>query len=596
MTFQIALLLIILVASVVFFSFEWFSADVVALATLLLLVLTGLLPADRAFAGFGSDAVMMILGLLIMTAALLRTGVVEIAGRKILRQTGNNPRTLLVTVMVSVAVLSAFISNTAATAFFLPIVVGIAARAHANPSKLLMPLAFASILTSSVTLVSTSTNIVVSNMMTGYGLAPMGLFELAPVGIPIAVVGLAYMLLIGHRMTPERKESTELTEEFGLRPYLTEILILKDSPLIGKTLAESGLGRDLDLTVLLMVRDEHHYLVPQSQLTLKAGDVLLVEGQREEILKIKDLAGIDIKADVKLSDPDLQDEDMRLVEAILLPRSPLIGRTLKTHRFRERYGLQVLAINRHHGTIRNKISDVRLRMGDVLLVQGHRSNIAALQDDNTFHILGAVEDKRPNLHRARTSIAIFVGALAAAALNLLPLAVAVLLGAVLMFVTRCITPEEAYREIEWKALVLIGSMLGVGAAMDQTGTAKFLAAQIAGLAGNMEPIWLLSAFFVLTVLLTQPMSNQAAAAVLLPVAIQTALQFQLNPRAFAMMVAVASSCSYLTPLEPSCLMVYGPGHYRFVDFLKVGSLLTVLIFLLSITLVPMVWPLRITQP
>jgi di/tricarboxylate transporter len=592
MDLQIILLLSILVAAIVLFSFEWVSTDIVALGVLILLILTGLLPADQAFAGFGSETVMMILGLLILTAALARTGVVEMAGRAILRRTGEDPQRLLVGIVISALVLGAFISNTAATAFFLPIVIGISRRARLSPSKLLMPLAFATILSSSITLVSTSTNIVVSGMITSYKMAPIQMFELTPVGIPIAIVGLIYMLTLGRRIIPERKQAEELTGEFGLRPYLTEIVILPESPLIGKTLAQSNLGRDLDLTVLRLERGKHHHIAPQASLVLQEDDVLLVEGNSEQILKIKNTSGIDIKANVKFSDPDLQLEDTRLVEAILMPRSPLIGRTLKRHQFRERYGLQVLAINRHGETIRNKISQVVLRMGDVLLLQGHRSNIAALEGSRLLNVLSAVEEHTPHVRRAPLAIPIFVGALAAGTFNLVSFPVAMLMGALLAFLTGCITPEEAYREVEWKILILIGSMLAVGAAMENTGTAVFLSSQIVQLVGQANPLWLLGAFFILTVLLTQPMSNQAAAVVVVPIAIQTALQLGLNPRTFAVMIAVAASTSFLTPLEPACMIVYGPGRYRFMDFFKVGSLLTGIIFILAILLVPSMWPFR----
>jgi di/tricarboxylate transporter len=586
------LLLSILVAAILLFSFEWVSADVVALGVLVTLILTGLLPAEQAFAGFGSDTVIMILGLLILTAALGRTGVVEMVGRTILSRTGENPQRLLVVIILSAAALGALMSNTAATAFFLPIVIGISRRARLSPSKLLMPLAFATILSSSITLISTSTNIVVSGLITRYEMAPIQMFELAPVGLPVATVGLIYMLTLGRRLIPERTRAEELTGEFGLRPYLTEIVILPESPLIGKTLAQSNLGRDLDLTVLRVEREKKRFVAPRAGLVLQENDVLLVEGVREQILKIKNTSGIDIKADVKFSDPDLQVEDTRLVEAILMPRSPLIGRTLKRLHFRERHGLQVLAINRHGETIRNKISQIVLRMGDLLLLQGHQSNIAALEESRLLNVLGEVEENALHLRRAPLAIAIFVGSLAIGTANLVPFPVAVLLGALLAFLTRCITPEEAYREVEWKVLILIGSMLSVGAAMESTGTAAFLSNQIVRLVGDSNPLWLLGAFFLLTVLLTQPMSNQAAAVVVLPVAIQTALRLELNPRTFAVMIAVAASTSFLTPLEPACMIVYGPGRYRFMDFFKVGSLLTVIIFLLAILLVPSMWPFQ----
>jgi di/tricarboxylate transporter len=375
------------------------------------------------------------------------------------------------------------------------------------------------------------------------------------------------------------------------KPYLSEIIILPNSEFVGKTLAESAIGRDLDLTVVRVIRKDTNYLAPSPDLRIEPRDVLLVEGRSDDILKIKDTAGIEIKADVELSDPEVHTEDLGLVEVILLPRSPLIGRTLKGIHFRERFGLQVLGVNRHGEDLRRKMSIEPLRMGDTLLIQGRHENIAALEEDGSFRIIGTFHEKRPHRKRAPLAIAIFVGALLLATFKVMPLHLAVILGSVVAFLTRCVTPDEAYREVEWKAIILIGSMLALGAAMEKTGTAKYLAGLIVNWTGQAEPVWLLTGFFALTVALTQPMSNQAAAVVVIPIAIQTALQLGLNPRTFAMMIAVAASCSYLTPLEPSCLMVYGPGRYKFTDFLKVGSLLTILIYVIAILLVPRVWPL-----
>ena len=572
------------------FSFEWIPADVVALGVMLSLILTGILAPEEAFAGFGSDTVLMILGLLIMTAALLRTGVVDRVGRAILGRAGSEPFRLLALVTISVALLSAFISNTAATAFFLPIVMGMGFKAGVSPSQFLLPMAFAAIATSSVTLISTSTNIVVSGIMTDYDLAPIGMFELAPVGIPISIVGLIYLLTIGRKLIPEREPAENLTERFGLGPYLSEVVVRPKSKLIGKTLAESALGRELGLTVLRIVRGDKT-LVARANRRLEEGDVLIVEGEQEEILKVKETAGIDIRPDVKLADPELKSEDLLLVEALVLPGSPLIGRTLGAYRFRERHGLQVLAIHRHAATLREKLSRVRLRLGDALLVQGHPDRIAVMEETGVLRIVRPLEEERPRTRHAWPAIAIFTAAVVAAALEIVSLPVAFLTGAFLTFVTRCITPPEAYREIEWKALVLIGSMLALGAAMEETGTAEYLADRIIELTGEADPVWLLTGFFALTVALTQPMSNQAAAIVVLPLAIRTAIQADLSPRTFAMMIAVAASTSYLTPLEPACLMVYGPGRYRFFDFLRVGALLTVLIYAIAILLVPLVWPL-----
>jgi di/tricarboxylate transporter len=279
----------------------------------------------------------------------------------------------------------------------------------------------------------------------------------------------------------------------------------------------------------------------------------------------------------------------------LLSGSPLLGRTLRRQRFRERYGVQVLGINRQGTNVIEKLRDEPLRNGDLVLLQGVRDNLAHLHERGIVRVVGAsgsMEDIRPRIDRAPPAIGIFIGVLALVTAGVLTLPLAVMLGVLLAFITRCITPEEAYARVEWKAIILIGSLLGLGAAMEHTGAAKYLAWQIVSFIGTTQPLLLLTVFFALTVFLTQPMSNQAAAIVVLPIAIETALHLDMNPRTFAMMVAIAASCSYLTPLEPACLMVYGPGRYRFADFAKIGSLLTLLIYAVAITLVPLVWRLK----
>lgn len=591
MTLPIILLLIILILALVMFSFEWVPPDVTALGILIALIILELVPLDQAFAGFGSDVFILLLGLLIMTAALMRTGVVELVGRTLLDFTSKKPGSLLPATMAATATMSAFINNTAAAAFFLPVILGLSKRAKISASKLLMPMAFAAILSSSVTLVSTSTNVVVSGLITQFGLEPISMFELTPVGIPILLVGLLYMLFIGKRLIPDRDTPQDMAESFNLRPYLAELRILTDSPLDGKTLAESNLRRNYDLSVLSIIREGKRKIHPPADAILKVGDALLVEGASDSILKIKDVAGIDIQADVKFSDQDLQGEGSDLAEVVLLPRSPFIGRTLKGLKMRERFDLQVVAINRRTGLIHSKIADTRLQMGDVLLVQGNKNQISALQAENAFDVLGVLNVQRFNKKQAIIVVAIFTSAFILGAFKILALPVAMLLGALLVFLTNCITPEEAYRQVDWKVLILIGSMLALGVAMQTTGTAQYISDLLTRLIGTWHPLWLLTGFFVLTVLLTQPMSNQAAAAVVIPIAVQTAIQLGLNPRTFAMMIAIAASTSYLTPLEPACLMVYSPGRYRFLDFVKVGGLLTMAVYLIAIIMTPLLWPL-----
>jgi di/tricarboxylate transporter len=373
------------------------------------------------------------------------------------------------------------------------------------------------------------------------------------------------------------------------------LVIQPDSSLVGKSLGESNLGQFTGLNILRIIRKNGRHLEARPDMRIERGDVLLVEGRQEDIVKIKDTAGVQIKVDVHFSDPDLQDREIGLLEAIVPPGSPLIGSTLKTGRFRDRYGLQVLGINRRGVNVVRELGHVPIQLGDMLLLQGCRRRLLRLRHDPTFQILGPMEpmeEARPRRRRTWLAVGIFAGVIALVTFGAMPLALAAMFGAFLVFVTGCITPERAYKEVDWKVIVLIGSLLGLSVAMDKSGTATYLAQLIASLAGHTHPLWLLSGFFVLTVLLTQPMSNQAAAIVILPVAIQTANHLALNPRTFAVMIAVAASCSYLTPLEPACLMVYGPGRYRFADFFKVGAGLTLLIYLIAIVFVPWFWPLR----
>jgi di/tricarboxylate transporter len=590
--FEIIFILALLVLAIVLFSTEFLPFDVVGLLLLAAILVAGILKPEEAFRGFGSDTVIMIGGLFVLSAGLLRTGLMDRLGKLLQDRAGDNPKYLAVLIMLTAAAVSAFISNTAATAFFLPAVVAVARRSQISASKLLMPLAFASILTSSVTLISTSTNIVISGLLTQNRMAPMGMFELAPVGIPITIIGLIYMFTLGMKFVPDRTENKNLEEAYSLRDYLTEVIVLPESTLIDKTIEEVGSGTEINLVIVGLIREKNRIMVPKPKEVIQANDILLVEGSAEQIIKIKDTAHLEIKPDFELPADAFQTKDLMLVEAIILPGSRLRGRNLKEVRFRQRFGLTVLAINRQGVTLRSKLSEITLRIGDVLLIEGSKERIQEVIEEGDLSFLGELSEIRMRPAKARYAILIFTLTIALGTFKILPFPSAILLGILLMFLTRTITPQEAYNAVEWRILVLIGSMIAFGAAMEKSGTAQFLSQHMINLLGDHGSMAILAGFFILTVLLTQPMSNQAAALVLLPIAIQTANHLNLNPRTFAMMIAVAASCSYLTPLEPSCVLVYGPGRYQFRDFLKVGSLLTVLIFIVAMLLVPYFWPLK----
>lgn len=586
MTLSMVLLIVLILAALVLFSIETLPAEVIALGLMMALILTGILPADTAFEGFGSDTSIMILGVLILTAALVRTGIVQILSRKIFQSVGDSKTHLYWIITGTAGLFSSFISNTAAAAFYTPMTIGLARRLKINPSKLLMPMAFATILASSVTLVATSTNLVVSGQLTQYGLAPLGMFELTAVGVPILIIGLLYMYFIGQHLIPIREtESTDPQAE--ILAYLSEFKVTPSSPWAGKSLSEIGLGQEYDLYILRILKESGLPVEPRANTLLEPGDRLLIEGNKNNlvILREKNLVEFAGEFDSELT------KNLSMAEVILLPGSPLIGRTLRGVNFRDRYGLQVLGINRKGEAIRRRISMTRFKVGDQLLLQGNPDTIRGLGKNISFRIVTGALDVMPETSKAPLALAIFGSVILLVSLNVFSLHVGVMLGALIAFITRCITPEEAYRQVNWSAWLLIACMLALGRAMEVTGLAALLADKIVALVGGYPPTLLLSAFFFLSLILTQPMSNQAAAVIVTPIAMQTAFYLNLNPRAFAVMIAIGASNSFITPLEPACLMVYGPGNYRFFDFVKVGALLTVLIYIIAILMVPWLWPL-----
>ncbi|MEW6126930.1 MAG: SLC13 family permease [Acidobacteriota bacterium] len=591
---QIAIVLGLLVLAIILFASEKLSVDIITFILLITLVVTGILTPNETFAGFSNDIIIILASIFVISGALQNSGVLDAIGSKLHTLANRSENRLLFYVMCVVAAVSAFMNNTTVTAIFAPPVIGIARQAKLSPSKLLMPVAFASILGGNCTLIGTSTNVAVSGYIAKVGLEPLSMFEITPIGLIIGVVGILYMMLIGKRLLPAYRDES-LTEEYAMREYLTEIVVMQNSDLIGQRIFESDLSKK-EFRILEVVRGAEKFL-PTPRTTIEAGDMLLVEGMVEELLKVKETAGIEIRADIKLGDLDLQNDEIKIAEVLITAQSELIGQTLKEVDFRARYGMVALAIYRQGQSLRDKLGHIRLRFGDLLLVQGQAERIDALKRSSDLWVF---EEFKPRPYKQRKglytvlffSIAIFAGSI-----GWLPLSIAFLLAAVLTVLLRCITVEEAYEFIDWRLLVLIGGMTAFGTAMDKTGAAEFLATKIVN---GLNPLvmsvpqsvgltLILSGFFLLTVILTQPMSNAAAALVVLPVAIETAERLGANPRSFAIAIMYAASVSFVTPFEPSCIIVYGPGKYKFRDFVKVGALMTFILIILTLILVPMYW-------
>lgn len=587
---EIWIVFLLLALAVVAFATEIIAAEVVALGLMLLFVVFGILTPEQAFAGFANETVLIILGLLIMTVVLSKTALLQVVSKLLLRATGDRPQRFLWFIMITVGLVSSIMSNTAATAFFLPVVLAVSRRLKTSESRYLLPLAFASILSSSVTLIATSTNLVVSGLMKNKGLAPLTMFELTQVGIVILVIGILYLGLLGWRLIPHPRGDQNGSDQNNAI-YTAELVILETSSFAGKSIDESRMGRDLDLQILHIIRRKTEHLRATADLVLQIDDVLLIEADYEALVGIKSHPGLELKAEASVQTGAGEAGDLNLTEAIVPPGSSLIGKSLKQTRFRDRHGVMVLGIQKSGKRVR-KMSQALLQGGDILLLQGPIAELTALEDMNVIRVVGETLATPLSVRTSGWIAGIFGLALLAGVLKLMPLSVAVLAGAFLMLASNVVSPATIYREVEWKVILLIACMLSVGTALHESGTEAWIATWLAGSASSMSPLWLLAGVFILTVGLSQPMSNQAAAALVLPIAIASAVALGINPRPMAITVAIAASCSFLTPLEPSCLMVYGPGGYRFRDFLVVGLPLTIMILIITLLMVPWLWPLR----
>jgi di/tricarboxylate transporter len=597
MTIAIAIVLAVLAVSIVLFSLERIPLEVSALSVVALLAVTGVLTPEQALAGFSNDTVILIFSLLAMTQGLASTGVVQLLGQRMAFFTRYGGTFFIAAMMVVVAAVSSVISNTVTTAALLPVVIGAADRTGVPRGRALMPLAYASIMGGTIFLIGTSTNLVVSSAMEGLGMPPIRFAELAPVGLPMAVMGIALTVLLGRWLLPARAADED--EDVPSREYLTEAIVTAGSRFAGKPLAEvtDGLG----LRVLAVTRAGAP-LEARPELALEQGDALLLEEDRLDILRVKDLRGLEMRADVRFSGGERDEAGAVLVEASVPVGSSLVGRSLKDAFFAEHFGLVALAIGRRpaiqrltrmqllHGLFgTHSLSTLPLAVGDVLLLRGPRPRVRSLAGGTTLTLLGNVEYQPARYRKAAIAVAIFLGVLVLGVSGVVPLSIAGLCGMLLMIAARCVDAAAAFR-VDWRVVVLIGSMMALGTAMETTGAGRWLGSLIVPLAAHVGPRGVLASIMVLTIVLSAPMSNQAAALVLLPVAVAVAGQLGLDARPFAIAVCLSASCSFVTPLEPSCVLVYGPGRYRFADFVRMGSPLTLALLVLLTVVVPLRWP------
>lgn len=583
------LVLGIVLLAIAMFASERVPLEVGALVLILLLSLSGVITPAEAFAGIAHPTVIFIFTLLAMTQGLAATGVMQLAGRRVAFVRGFGERQFLLVLLLVVSAFSAFASNTAVAAAFLPVASAAAARADIPRGRVLLPMAYASMLGGMVLLFGSSTNLVVSAGMERLGLAPLGFAELAPVGLPVALLGIGWLVLATPAVLP-RRAGPEEAPALATRKFVSEAVLAPGSRLAGRPL--SDLGPDVDLPILGLVR-EGTWIPATAPVPVREGDRLVLRGDPQAILRVKDQRSLVLRAEFSLpreAGPTI------LAEVFVPTHSPLVGRTIQDFYFEERLGLRPLAIHRHPAMQSGgpppyqsrSLAEIRLAAGDVLLVSGPPARLRELERGELLVVLGSLEHRAPRYRKAALAVAIFGVAVFLAGSRLVPAPVAGLGGMLAMIATRCVDAAEAFR-VEWQIVLLIGSLLALGLAMEQSGAGELVARAIVPIAGWAGPRGVLFAVMVITVLLSAPMSNQASALVVLPVALHAAQQLGVDPRPFAIATCYAASCSFITPLEPAAALVYGPGHYRFADFLRAGSPLTLLLLGVFTAAVPLVW-------
>ncbi len=601
MTTDIAYMLVILAITILLFVTEWLRVDVVALLVLLALLITGLISPEAAFSGFSSPAVLTVWAVFIVSGGLFHTGVANLLGDRLLKIAGSSPRRLVGLIMATVGVMSGVMNNVGATAVLMPAAVSISRKARVSASKLLMPLAFGSLLGGMTTLIGTPPNILVSDVLSQAGYEPFSLLDFAPIGLVALVLGVAYMAFIGLKRLPEQTavemmassgEHVDLVDSYRLGERLFRARIQAGSRLVGQRLAESGLREEFELTVIGLERQGKVSLGLDKDTVLQRGDVLLIEGMVDNLVWAEAAGWVDVQPEVGVEDRDLQSEVVGIAEVLLAPRSGLVGKTLAEILFREKFSLTVLAILRDGRPRRTGLVDLPLRFGDTLLVQGPRQKIRILQREPDFVVMGDVEVAPVvRARKAPLAIGLLVLMLVPVIAGWLPIAASALLAGILMVLSGCLTMDEAYQSIEWKAVFLVAGTLPLGIAMQETGTAEYLAGFLVDTLGGLHPLALLAGFYVLTNLLTQFMSNAASTMLIAPIAIGAAQQIGSEPYALLMTIAVAASAGFLTPVaHQSNVLVMGPGGYRFGDYFKSGLPLDLIAFMVTLLIVPLIWP------
>lgn len=583
----IALTLAVVAIALTLFVGEWFPPDQTALMVMLTLIVLGLVSPEEGFSGFSNSATLTVMAMFILSAGIARTGAVQNLTNFLIRWGGDRVSQQILVMGAIVAPLSGFLNNTAVVAVFLPVVEEWCHQRKISPSKLLMPLSYVTIFGGMITLFGTSTNLLGNGIIEQLDYQPFGIFEFSLLGLLTGAIGLLYLAFVAAKWLPDRTpHGQNRLEQYGLGDYLSEMVIPPNSELIGQSLQKSQIQRQFDLDVLELVRQGFHFPQPFADKPLVAGDILIVRGQRECLLRVKAEKGIQLLADVKFHQDatryTLNSPEEGIAELVLLPNAPIVGSTLKETRFRQRYNVTVLAIKRGESVVRDRLGRVPLRFGDVLLVQGPKQSLLGLQTAPGWLLTEQRDLETLRTEKAAIASLLLLGVVIVATLEILPILVTAWLGVISLLLTGCLKPGEIYTAVRWDIIFLLAGLIPLGIAMEKSGATAWLAKGLVFLGQELSGYWLLTIFFLITSLITEILSNNACVVLILPIAVRVAESLQLNPYAFMLVVIFAASNSFMTPIGyQTNTMVYGPGGYRFRDFLRVGTPLNFLMALVT---------------
>ncbi len=595
MTFEIVFVLALIVLAFILFVSEKFSLDVTALFILTILFTGGFLTVEEAISGFSNPAVITIALLFILSQGLQKTRILEYLIVRINKLVSQSKNLGLGVYLLTIAFASALMNNTAIVAVFMPVTIRLAHQYHMSPSKLLIPLSYAAIMGGTLTLVGTSTNLIVNAVYIENGGSPLGMFEFAKYGWITLLVGLIYVLWIAPKILPSRTVTSSLTQSYHMAGYLTEMKISEDSPLVGSTCQERNVNQSYDVIVLDIQRDGRLIAYNVGRQTLRAGDILFVKGSLESFLRMKEVEKVTLLTDEKLTQSELEQDDNILVECMVTDQSDVIGKTLREANFRKRFGAFILAIRREGLIIRKKIAHVVLHTYDTLLIYGAKRQISELEKSGKFILLGEMQADLVKVRFWWISIVSIVLTVFLAAIGVLPILKGALISAVILMMFRVISPNEAYESIHWQVIVLIAALIPLGIVIQSSGTATYIANMIMQyvdtLSPSIQPYVLFALIYFVTMVMTEISSNTATAIIMTPIVIAITADMQFDPRPFIFGVCFAASASFSTPVGyQTNLMVYGPGGYRFSDYMKTGIPLALTFWILAILIIPTIWP------